>query len=221
MKWLPQRQRLCEVWCVFTDKALWQVRGTLTGKYGVLCRRPYCHWTAERQCKRFICSSLRGTDENQHLEEPEPLFSEVTLLRPSFKQEKWNRLREFSNFQHQSIPKMVSALTKTWVLPEPGHRLCSQRHNAALGWGSEIRMLVNENSPRTGTNEITGRRPRLCQNSGWRFCLGLSQTGWLSTCIPRRLWKRENCERGKKWFLRTKCFKNDREFGLPLKRPED
>lgn len=98
MKRLLQSQRLCKVWCVFTDRAVWQVRGTLTGKYGVLCRRPYCHGTAERQCKSFMCSSLHGTDENQHFKEPEALFSEVTLLRPSFKQEKWNRLRDSAIF---------------------------------------------------------------------------------------------------------------------------
>lgn len=38
--------------------------------------------------KKFICSSHRGTDENQHLKGPEPLFSQVTPFRPPFKQKK-------------------------------------------------------------------------------------------------------------------------------------
>lgn len=42
----------------------------------------------DQQYQKFICSSHHGTDENQHFKEPEPLFSDVTLFRPSFKQEK-------------------------------------------------------------------------------------------------------------------------------------
>lgn len=101
------------------------------------------------------------------------------------------QIKGFSNFQHQSIPKMVSALTKIWMLFSPVHRLCSKSHNTALGCGYEIRILVNKNSSRTGTNEITRQRPKWCQNSGWRFCLQLSQIGWLKTCIPHHLFKKK------------------------------
>lgn len=38
--------------------------------------------------KKFICPSHHGTDENQHVKEPEPLFFEVTLFTPPLKQEK-------------------------------------------------------------------------------------------------------------------------------------
>lgn len=38
--------------------------------------------------KKFMCSSYHGTDEDQHFKEPEPLFSEATLFRPSSKQKR-------------------------------------------------------------------------------------------------------------------------------------
>lgn len=75
---------LHEVCCVFIDKAFWQVKGTLVNMVffveGLII--------TDQLYKNFMCSSYHGTDENQHFKEPEPLFSEVTLFRPSFKQEK-------------------------------------------------------------------------------------------------------------------------------------
>lgn len=200
MEGLPQSQRLWEVWCVFTDTALWQVRGKLTGKYGVLCRRPYCHWTAERQMQKVYVPITSWHWWKSTLQRARTIVLWSYPAQTIIQAREMKQIKGFSDFQHQSIPKMVSAPTKTWVSPEPEPRLCSLRHNAALGCGSEIRILVNKNSARTGTNEITAQRPRLCQNSGWRFCLRLSQTGWLNTCTPHRLLKRKNCERGKMVF---------------------
>lgn len=119
------------------------------------------------------------------------------------------QIKGFSNFQPQSIPKMVSAPTKTWLPPEPGQRRCPRRHNAAFGCGSEIRILVNENSSRTGTNEITAHRPQLCQNSGWRFCLQLSQTGWLNARRPHCLVKKK-IVKGKNGFRGQNVLKRQR-----------
>lgn len=175
-------------------QSFWPVRGTLNGKYGVLCRRPYYHWPTISKVYMLITSWHRWKSTFQRAR---TIVLWCHIVQTIIQAREMKQIKGFSSFQQQSNPKMASALTKIWMSFSPVHLLCSKSHNTALGCGNEIRILVNKNSSRAGTNEITGQSPKLCQNSGWCFCLQLAQTGSLKTCTYHIIFlKRKLCVLG-------------------------